>query len=56
MQGLIQKKNFSNLQVSATSGFFIVYVVMESQNTVEKMYDYNFFYKGQTYLLNKQSP
>lgn len=56
MQGLNKKKNFSNLQGSATSGFFIVCVGTNSQNRVEKMYDYNFFYKGQTFLLKKQTP
>lgn len=56
MQGLNKKKNFSNLQGSATSGFFIVCVGTNSQNRVEKMYGYNFFYKGRTFLLNKPTP
>lgn len=56
MKGLNEKKNFSNLQVSVMSVVFIVYVETNSQSTVEKMYYYNFFNKGQTFLLNNESP
>lgn len=56
MQSLNEKKKFWNLQVAATSVFFTVYVETNSQSRVEKMYDYNFFYKGQTFLLNNNSP
>lgn len=56
MWGLNEKKIFGSLQVAATFVFFIVYVETNSQSRVEKMYDYNFFYKGQTFLLNNKSP
>lgn len=49
-------KIFGSLQVAAAFVFFIVYVETNSQSRVEKMYDYNFFYKGQTFLLNNKSP
>lgn len=56
MQALNEKKNFSNLQVAATSVFSIVCVETNCQSRVEKMYNYNIFYEWQTFLLNKKSP